>query len=166
MLKVFELCLSSPTVSNFFTLLFLPFSMVSEPFHRWGGAFHTLGAPFGVRFRRLIRFWTVRYLGVPCSTGSRCCRGCYTVYVMLRLLALVAVLCAVCCAVLPVCVMLCSCVLMFMLMFVLCDVPTPCVFDVFSGYFGNLFGIRHQKVKVYAGHLRCHFLDFFGGSML
>ena len=55
-LKVFELCLSSPTVSNFFTLLFLPFSTVSEPFHRWGGAFSTLGVPFGVRFRRLIRF--------------------------------------------------------------------------------------------------------------
>ena len=139
MLKVFELCLSSPTVSNFFTLLFLPFSTVSEPFHRWGGAFSTLGAPFGVRFRRLIRFWTVRYLGVPCFTDSRCCRGCYTVYAVL-----------------------CSCVLMF----VLCDVPTSCVFDVFSGYFGNLFGIRHQKVKVYAGHLRCHFLDFFGDSML
>ena len=122
----------------------------------------TLDSPLSARFRRLIRFWTVRYPGVPCFTGSRCCRGCYTVYVMLRLLALVAVLCAV----LPMYAVLCSCVLMFMLMFVLCDVPTSCVFDVFSGYFGNLFGIRHQKVKVYAGHLRCHFLDFFGGSML
>ena len=137
MLKVFELCLSSPTVSKFFTLLFLPFSMVSEPFHRWGGAFSTLGAPFGVRFRRLNRFWTVRYLGVPCSTGSRCCRGCYTVYAVPGVLALVAVLCAMSYAVLPMCVMLCSCVLMFGL----CDVPTSCVFDVFSGYFGNLFGI-------------------------
>ena len=138
MLKVFELCLSSPTVSKFFTLLFLPFSMVSEPFHRWGGAFSTLGAPFGVRFRRLIRFWTVRYPGVPCSTGSRCRPPCYTVYVMLRVLALVAVLCAVCRAVLPMYVLLCS----SMLVFVLCDVPTSCVFDVFSGVFGNLFGIR------------------------
>ena len=137
MLKVFELCLSSPTVSKFFTLLFLPFSMVSEPFPWWGGAFSTLGAPFGVRFRRLIRFWTVRYPGVPCSTGTRCRPPCYTVYVLLRLLALVAVLCAV----LPMLVMLCSCVLMFVLVFVLCDVPTSCVFDVFSGYFGNLFGI-------------------------
>ena len=108
-LKVFELCLSSPTVSKFFTLLFLPFSMVSEPFHRWGGAFHTLGAPFGVRFRRLIRFWTVRYPGVPCSTGSRCCRGCYTVYAVPGVLALVAVLCAMSRAVLPMCVMLCLC---------------------------------------------------------
>ena len=137
MLKVFELCLSSPTVSNFFTLLFLPFSMVSEPFPWWGGAFSTLGAPFGVRFRRLIRFWTVRYPGTPCSTGSRCRPPCYTVYAMLRLLALVAVLCAV----LPMYAVLCSCVLVFMLVFVLCDVPTSCVFDVFSGYFGNLFGI-------------------------
>ena len=143
-LKVFELCLSSPTVSNFFTLLFLPFSTVSEPFHRWGGAFSTLGVPFGVRFIRLIRFWTVRYLGVPCSIGSRCRPPCYTVYVMLRLLALVAVLSAMSRAVLPVCVVLCSCVLMFVLMLCSCDVPTPCVFDVFSGYFGNLFGIIHK----------------------
>jgi len=161
-LKVFELCLSSPTVSNFFTLLFLPFSTVSEPFHRWGGAFSTLGVPFGVRFRRLIRFWTVRYLGVPCSIGSRCRPPCYTVYVVPGVLALVAVLSAMC----SMYAVLCSCVLMFVLMLCSCDVPTPCVFDVFSGYFGNLFGIRHQKVKVYAGHLRCHFLDFFGGSML
>ena len=48
----------------------------------------------------------------------------------------------------------------------MCDVPTSCVLTVFSGYFGNLFGIINQKVKVYAGHLRCHFLDFFGVSML
>ena len=136
-LKVFELCLSSPTVSNFFTQLFLPFSTVSEPFPWWGGAFSTLGVPFGVRFIRLIRFWTVRYPGVPCSIGSRCRPPCYTVYVVPGVLALVAVLCAMSSAVLPMCVMLCSCVLMF----VLCDVPTSCVFDVFSGYFGNLFGI-------------------------
>ena len=122
MLKVFELCLSSPTVSNFFTLLFLPFSTVSEPFHRWGGAFSTLGAPFGVRFRRLIRFWTVRYLGVPCFTGSRCCRGCYTVYAVPGVLALVAVLCALC----PVLCFLCVCcavlvyVLMWLCMCVFC----------------------------------------------
>ena len=58
-------------------------------------------------------------------------------YVVPGVLALVAVLSAMSRAVLPMCVMLCSCVLMF----VLCDVPTPCVFDVFSGYFGNLFGI-------------------------
>ena len=120
-LKVFELCLSSPTVSNFFTLLFLPFSTVSEPFHRWGGAFHTLGAPFGVRFRRLIRFWTVRYLGVPCFTGSRCCRGCYTVYAVPGVLALVAVLSAMCSmsrAVLPMCVLCCACVCAYVVVYV------------------------------------------------
>ena len=126
-LKVFELCLSSPTVSNFFTLLFLPFSTVSEPFHRWGGAFSTLGAPFGVRFRRLIRFWTVRYLGVPCFTDSRCCRGCYTVYAVPGVLALVAVLCALC-ALCPVLCFLCVCcaVLVYVLMW-LCI----CVFFAF-----------------------------------
>jgi len=59
------------------------------------------------------------------------------VYVVPGVLALVAVLCAMSYAVLPVCVMLCSCVLMLCS----CDVPTSCVFDVFSGYFGNLFGI-------------------------
>jgi hypothetical protein len=47
-----------------------------------------------------------------------------------------------------------------------CYVSTSCVLAVFSGYFGNLFGIICQKVKVYAGHSRCHFLDFFGVSML
>ena len=59
---------------------------------------------------------------------------------------------AVCC----VCAVLCA----------VCYVSTPCVYAVFSGYFGNLFGIIFKKVKVYAGHLRCHFLDFFGISML
>ena len=137
MLKVFELCLSSPTVSNFFTLLFLPFSTVSEPFHRWGGAFHTLGAPFGVRFRRLIRFWTVRYLGVPCFTGSRCCRGCYTVYAVPGVLALVAVLCALC----PVLCFLCVCCVVLCLCMCLCGCVCVC-FLLFCVYFGNLFGIN------------------------
>lgn len=60
------------------------------------------------------------------------------------------------CAVCGVCAVLCA----------VCYVSTSCVYAVFSGYFGNLFGIICQKVKVYAGHLRCHFLDFFGVSML
>ena len=109
MLKVFELCLSSPTVSKFFTLLFLPISTVSEPFRRWGGAFHTLEVPLTVRFRRLIRFWTVRYPGVPylkdhavvpgmlhCACACRgCCTQCYVLYVLYVLCCASCVCCAV-----------------------------------------------------------------------
>ena len=39
-------------------------------------------------------------------------------------------------------------------------------FVLFCRYFGNLFGIRYRKVKVYAAFLRCHFLDFFGVFVL
>ena len=77
----------------------------------------------------------------------------------------VAVLCAVvCCAVCSMCccVVLCCCVCVCM-----CVCGCVCVcFLLLHRYFGNLFGIRYRKVKVYAGHLRCHFLDFFGVFML
>ena len=125
MLKVFELCLSSPTVSKFFTLLFLPFSMVSEPFHRWGGAFSTLGAPFGVRFRRLNRFWTVRYPGVPCSTGSRCwrvatlcmlCPVCLPWLLYSVLCPVLCFLCVLCCARVCLCLAYAMCPLRVFLM--------------------------------------------------
>ena len=79
--------------------------------------------------------------------------------------ALVAVLCAMlCCAPCSMCccVVLCCCVYVCMC---LCGCVCVC-FLLFWGYFGNLFGIRYQKVKVYAGHLRCHFLDFFGAYVL
>ena len=158
-MKVFELCLSSPTVSKIFTLLFLPFSMLPEPYCMVRTLLGTLRWPFVVRFERLHRFRTVRYPGyrVPVGLTVMLCSGCFTVWLCacLTCSALCCVLmCA--CAVCGVCAVLCA----------VCYVSTSCVLAVFSGYFGNLFGIICQKVKVYAGHLRCHFLDFFGVSML
>ena len=99
----------------------------------------------------------------PCPRGSRCCARCATLcmlcsgclpwllyYVLCALCPMLCFLCVLCCA--RVCLCLCGCV---------------CVcFLLFCRHFGKLFGIICQKVKVYAGHLRCHFLDFFGTSML
>ena len=137
-LKVFELCLSSPTVSKFFTLLFLPFSTVSEPFRRWGGAFSTLWAPLTVRFRRLIRFWTVRYPGVPCPKGSGCCARYATLCVCLPglLYSVPCALCALCPMLCFLCVLCCARVCMC-----LCGCVSVC-FLLFCVYFGNLFGIN------------------------
>ena len=74
--------------------------------------------------------------------------------------------CVLCCAVPYVCVavvlccaVVCMCVCAYAVVYV-------CVFLLFCGYFGNLFGLKDRKVKVYAGHLRCHFLDFFGAYVL
>ena len=71
-------------------------------------------------------------------------------------------LCAVlyvCVAVVLCCAVVCMCVCAYAVVYV-------CVFTGLCVYFGNLFGCDGRKVKVYAGHLRCHFLDFFGASML
>ena len=108
-------------------------------------------APLPQRFERLIRFLDRYAVPTGANAGPRCCLGCCTVCY--------AVLCSqyvllLCCAVL-VCV--CGCVYVLMCM---------CVFTGLCGHFGNLFGIRYRKVKVYAGHLRCHFLDFFGAYVL
>ena len=112
-----------------------------------------------VRWERLHRFRTVRYLSYRHSVSHAVVPG---VLVLSTVCLTSSVVCcvpmcayAVCC----VCAVLCTvCYVLY--------VSTSCVLAVFSGYFGNLFGIISQKVKVYAGHSRCHFLDFFGVSML
>ena len=112
-----------------------------------------------VRFERCYRFRTVRYLSYRHSVSHAVVPG-------------VLVLCTVCltssapCCV-PVCAYaVCGVCAVLCVLCAVCYVSTSCVYAVFSGYFGNLFGTICQKVKVYAGHLRCHFLDFFGISML
>ena len=64
--------------------------------------------------------------------------------------------CSMCCCAVLCYAVVCLCV---------CVVVYVC-FVLFCGYFGNLFGIRYRKVKVYAAFLRCHFLDFFGVFVL
>ena len=108
-------------------------------------------APLSARFERFIRSWTDTL--------------CPPVLTLAHAVALVAVLCAVvCCALCSMCccVVLCCCVYVCMC---LCGCVCVC-FLLFCGYFGNLFGLKDRKVKVYAGHLRCHFLDFFGAYVL
>jgi hypothetical protein len=124
-LKVFELCLSSPTVSNFFTLLFLPFSTVSEPFHRWGGAFqHPRGTIWSsvqkvdsvldrtLPWRTVLHRLTLLPGLLHCVCCARCaCLGCCTMCSM----------CSMSRAVLPMCVLCCACVCAYVVVY-------PCVF--------------------------------------
>ena len=109
-------------------------------------------APLPQRFERLIRFLDRYAVPTGRNAGPRCCLGCCCMP-HLRTAMLLCTDMLLCYAVL-----LCVCVCVYVLM---------CVFFLlFCGYFGNLFGLKDRKVKVYAGHLRCHFLDFFGAYVL
>ena len=108
-------------------------------------------APLPQRFERLIRFLDRYAVPTGRDAGPRCCLGCCTVCY--------AVLCPMCVLLLCCAMLLCMCVCAYAVVYV-------CVFLLFCGYFGNLFGLKDRKVKVYAGHLRCHFLDFFGAYVL
>lgn len=107
--------------------------------------------PLLQRFERLIRFLDPYAVLTDGNAGPRCCLGCCAMCC--------CVLCSVCVAVVLCCAVVCMCVCAYAVVYV-------CVFTGLCGYFGNLFGCDCEKVKVYAGHLRCHFLDFFGASML
>ena len=119
-MKVFELCLSSPTVSKIFTQLFLPISMLPEPYHWVRTLIGTLRWPFGVRFERCYRFRTVRYPGyrVPVGHTAMLCSGCFTEWLCVCLTSS-----ALCCV--PVCAYAVWCVCAVLC--AVCYVSTPCV---------------------------------------
>ena len=97
--------------------------------------------------------------GLPCARWAYC-------YAVLWLLHWVTVCMPYlqCCVYVCICCVWCVCCVMCCVPCALC-VHSVC-FELCVHYFGNLFGIIFRKVKVYAGHSRCHFLDFFGISML
>ena len=103
--------------------------------------------------------------GVKGSFGSWTDTLCPPGVTLAHAVALVAVLVAVVCCALCMC---CCCVVLCCCVYAdVCMCLCVCVcFLLFCGYFGNLFGTKDRKVKVYAGHLRCHFLDFFGAYVL
>ena len=140
--EFFLLCYSGRTVLSWFR------TVQSGCFaHHWG----RVTPPLLTRCTRFIRFLDRNAVPTGRNAGSRCCLGCYCMPHLRT--AVWHVVCAVvllCCVPVYVCMLCCVCV---------CFVPL-------CRYFGNLFGMFDKKVKVYAGHLRCHFLDFFGASML
>ena len=109
-------------------------------------------SPLPQRFERFIRFLDHNAVLTGQHAGPRCCLGCCCMP-HLRTAMLLCTDMLLCCAV------VCMCVCAYAVVYV-------CVFTGLCGYFGNLFGCDCEKVKVYAGHFRCHFLDFFGASML
>ena len=88
-----ESILTMPVVTYrfqiFYTVIFTIFYGCWTVFNGVG-PWITLTVPFGVRSRRLIRFWTARYLGVRslseslhsarCATQCMLCRPCKIVY--------------------------------------------------------------------------------------